>query len=166
MQTPVYAQIAPPELAEVAGIPLVDISKALEYNQHVDIEGISADARMSQLDARIKTTRLVEASLQNLIRATSKASQKHQDINVEEEEESMQGGGAAQAIQRKQKAKENLLVLLKKYERDAGVCNFEVEWYPATTTSSALSIAAKEGSMKAIGSQFVGPQKKRGRWKV
>lgn len=162
MRTPVYASIATPEQAEVAGIPIIDMSRALEYNQQADIEGQSADARISQLDARIKTTRLVEASLQNLLRATSKASTKDGAAIDEDMDEEARG-----AVVKRKQPKEHLLVLLKKYERDAAVCNFELEWYPAGGMKATLNdSSAKDTVPRNQISQFAGPARKRGRWKV
>lgn len=164
MRTPVYAYIATPEQAEVAGIPIIDMSRAVEYNQQADIEGQSADARIEQLDARIKTTRLVEASLQNLIRATSKASQKTKDDVLPQED--MEGDTTDELVKRKQ-PRENLLLLLKKYERDAAVCNFELEWYPAGGGKPIISEAVtKDVIPRTQVNQFAGPTRKRGRWKA
>lgn len=165
MRTPVYASIATPEQAEVAGIPVVDMSRALEYNQPADIESQTADARITQLDARIRTTRLVEASLQNLIRATSKASQKAKDGSGALDE-GMDEDGQVTVVKRKN-PKENLLVLLKKYEQDAAICNFELEWYPAGGTKpNVAESVTKDVVTRSQVNQFAGPQRKRGRWKV
>ena len=165
MRTPVYASIATPEQAEVAGIPIIDMSRALEYNQPADIDSQTADTRLTQLDARIRTTRLVEASLQNLIRATSKASQKTRDgsgVSDEAMDEDTQG-----TVTKKKQPKENLLVLLKKYEQDAAICNFELEWYPAGGTKPNISESVtKDVVSRSQVNQFAGPQRKRGRWKV
>lgn len=164
MRTPVYASIATPEQAEVAGIPIVDMSRALEYNQQADIEGQTADARITQLDARIRTTRLVEASLQNLIRATSKASQKTKEGSAQDEE---MDGSAQGVIAKRKQPKENLLILLKKYEQDAAICNFELEWYPAGGTKPQVSESiTKDVVLRSQANQFAGPQRKRGRWKA
>lgn len=164
MRTPVYASIATPAQAEVAGIPIIDMSRALEYNQQANIEGQSADARISQLDARIKTTRLVEASLQNLLRATSKAGQNTKDGSITDED--MDGDASGVPVKRKQ-PKEHMLVLLKKYERDAAICNFELEWYPAGGLKAAVNDATgKDAVPRNQVSQFAGPARKRGRWKV
>lgn len=164
MRTPVYASIATPEQAQVAGIPIVDMSRALEYNQQADIEGQSADARITQLDARIRTTRLVEASLQNLIRATSKASQKTIDGSAQNDDVD---GDITSTLAKRKQSRENLLVLLKKYERDAAVCNFELEWYPAGGVKPNVSEAiTKDAIPRTQVNQFAGPQRKRGRWKV
>ncbi|CAD6572574.1 MAG: hypothetical protein CYPHOPRED_004884 [Cyphobasidiales sp. Tagirdzhanova-0007] len=124
-QTPVYPCIATPSQAQAAGIrlPGTDASFAgnkQERTMEKSFEGTTADKRMSQLDARIRTTRLVEASLQNLIRATSKANQ--QPDAIVEEEPFVEG----QEIVCKQ-PKDDIGVLLKRYERDAAICNFERE---------------------------------------
>lgn len=164
MRTPVYASIAPPEQAEIAGIPVVDMSRALEYNQQADIEKLSADARITQLDARIRTTRLVEASLQNLIRATSKASQKTKDVSTANEDMEM---NSADSVAKRKQPRENLVLLLKKYEQDAAICNFELEWYPAGGTKLTIKEpVAKDAVSRSQTNQFAGPQRKRGRWKV
>ena len=172
-QTPVYPSIATSSQAQAAGIPMNDQDLTLTANvtsEHgvMQLERTTADKRMSQLDARIRTTRLVEASLQNLIRATSKANQ----------QTDVAAGENAMLLDEIKQPKDDMGTLLKRYERDAAVCNFEVEWYgvggnvaianPAgvnalLATGAALENGQTDNAQTVSGGQG---QRKRGRWKA
>lgn len=149
-QTPVYPSIATPDQAAIAGMPL--FNPFGPERQPTDLEQTSADARISQLDSRIRTTRLVEASLQSLIRATTKGKAVQQaaaqdEVNAEE-------GAVVQT------SMEDMAILLERYERDAAVCNFEVDWYGKGGKQSAIADVTGQVPTQTAG------QRKRGRWKA
>lgn len=156
-RTPVYPSIATPQQALAAGIPFVDPTSAeLSASTNGD-SSTSADKRMSLLDERIRTTRLVEASLQNLIRATSKAGAPDPSGHAGE----AQAGDAVNHDGTSVKKDEQIITLLKKYEKDAAICNFEVEWYGGVRSGGAIAVGEKEGA--GAGQQAA--QRTRGRWK-
>lgn len=153
-QTPVYPSLATPEQAAIAGMPLLNPfgPERQAGGAAVETEQTSADVRISQLDSRIRTTRLVEASLQSLIRATTKGKAVQQaaaqdEVNAEE-------GAVVQT------SKEDMAILLERYERDAAICNFEVEWYGKGGKQAALADVTAQTTAQIAG------QRKRGRWKV
>ena len=151
----------------------------------------TADARITHLDSRIRTTRLVEASLQSLISATSKskAARKLTKLEAEggdEENEAErlastasvnvnadEAGQVAAGATRRQTSKEDAVILLERYEKDMAVCNFERDWYGAASaglsSTAAAASQAQGGTGTNAGAGQVGAgagQRKRGRWRV
>jgi hypothetical protein len=157
-RTPVYPSIATPQQALAAGIPFVDSASADLSASTTGDSSTSADKRMSLLDERIRTTRLVEASLQNLIRATSKAGAPDPSGHAGE----AQAGDAVNHDGTSVKKDEQIITLLKKYEKDAAICNFEVEWYGGARSGGAITVSEKE---QGAGAGQQAAQRKRGRWK-
>lgn len=154
-RTLVYSSVSTAAQAKAARIPLKDITIGSGNKDTVDLTIDSADARIALLDSRIKTTRLVEASLQNLIRATSKASQNGNDIpDVDMKEDN--------AAEIARKANEVVATLLKRYEKDAAICNFETDWYGPG--GAAVNVGGHSGNNAAQTASQIA-QRKKGRWK-
>ena len=149
-QTPVYPPLATIDQATIAGMPL--FNPFGPERQPTDLEQTSADVRISQLDSRIRTTRLVEASLQSLIRATTKGKAVQQ--SAAQDEVNADENAVVQT------SKEDMAILLERYERDAAVCNFEVDWYGKGGKQAALADVTGQAVAQVAG------QRKRGRWKV
>lgn len=210
-RTAVFPPIADQEQAATAGMPLAsafapggaggtgDARAGTSGGAHaaqltLDAEAMTtADARITHLDSRIRTTRLVEASLQSLISATSKskaarkltkleaeggdeeneaerlASSANANTNVNADEAGQVAAGAT----RRQTSKEDAVILLERYEKDMAVCNFERDWYGAASAGLASAAAAASqaqgGTGTNAGAGQVGAgagQRKRGRWRV
>ena len=216
-RTAVFPPIADREQAATAGMPLasafapgvvggpaaaagtgagagIGIAGAAQSAAQLALDSESmttADARITHLDSRIRTTRLVEASLQSLISATSKskAARKLTKLEAEggdEENEAERLASSANnanadeaglaaatgGATRRQTSKEDAVILLERYEKDMAVCNFERDWYGAASTGLSSSQAQTQaqgqaGTNAGAGQAGAGAgQRKRGRWKV
>lgn len=155
-RTPVYSMVTTAAQAEAARLPLKDITIGSGRQDTVNLAVNTADARIALLDSRIKTTRLVEASLQNLMGATSKAYQREHSKDAEPADMSMDGTQLDTA-----NTAEAMAVLLKKYENDAAVCNFEVDWY----APGGVSVMTAAAGTAAAHIQAQIAQRKKGRWR-
>lgn len=143
-----------------------------------EAQATSADARMVQLDAQIRTTRLVEASLQNLIRATSKASQSahRQEDDDHEESTVVDDMGNTTSVLTVKRGREDLTTLLKRYEKDAAICNFEIDWYASAAVGGGGG-GSQSAMAAVVGDTVANPgralvlagaatqARKKGRWK-
>jgi len=169
-RTPTFPSLSTAAQAKAAGLSLLSGQVRSKADVAADeAESTSADARMVQLDAQIRTTRLVEASLQNLIRATSQASQSAHDNDEQAQEEKtvVDDFGNTTSVLTFKRGREDLTTLMKRYEKDAALCNFEIDWYGSgggagsQTSSNTNPTAGHALVLAGAASQA----RKKGRWK-